>query len=101
VDRDDAAGRDHVRGGRLADLGRAEQLLELPDPGLLLALFLSGGVVAAVLPEVPLFTPGVDLCGDDRPSGDQLVELRLQPVVGLLGQPGGRVVDTDDLLGYS
>src|SRR6185437_5961940 len=71
-----------------ADLGGAQQLLELADAGLLLALFLACGVVATVLLEVALLASGVDLRGDDGAIRDQLVELVLEPVVGLLGQPG-------------
>ena len=85
----DHAGGDGVRRRRgVADLGGAQQFLELPDPGLLLALLLAGGVVAAVLLEVALLASGVDLRGDDGAVRDQLVELVLEPVVGLLGQPG-------------
>ena len=95
-------GRDLVGLRRLADLGGAQQLLQVADARLLLALLLAGGVVAAVLPEVALLAAGVDLGGDDRAVGDQLVELGLQPVVRVLGQPGGGAprsgVDTDDLL---
>ena len=61
------------RGG--ADLGGAQQLLELADPGLLLALLLAGGVVAAVLLEVALLAAGVDLGSDDGTVRDQLVQL--------------------------
>jgi hypothetical protein len=47
-------------------------------------------VVAAVLLEVALLAPGVDLGGDRRPVGDELIELSLQPVVRFLRQPGFR-----------
>ena len=62
-------------GGRDADLGAAQQLLQLADPGLLLGLLVAGGVVAAVLLEIALFAAGVDLGGDDRALRDELVEL--------------------------
>ena len=74
--------------GRLADLGVAQQLLQLDDAALLLALLLAGGVVAAVLLEVALLAAVVDLLGHRRPVGDQLVQLAREAVVGLLGQPG-------------
>jgi hypothetical protein len=60
----------------------------------LLALLLPGGVVAAVLPEVTLLAARVDLRGDDRAVCDPLVELGLQPVVSLLGEPGLRLLRT-------
>src|SRR5690606_40239938 len=66
----------------------AQELLRLADAGLLLALLLARGVVAAVLLEVALFAAGVDLSCDNRAVGDQLVESLLEPVVGFLGQPG-------------
>ena len=75
-------------GGGDADLRGAQQLLQLADAGLLLALLLARGVVAAVLLEVALLAAGVDLGGDDGAVRDQLVEFVLEPVVGLLGQPG-------------
>ena len=54
-DGDLGAGRDLVGvGRRLADLGPAQHVGQLADPGLLLALLLPGRVVAAVLPEVAL-----------------------------------------------
>lgn len=67
--------------GCLADLGVVEQLLQLTDARLFLALLLSGGVVTAVLAEVALLATVVDLGGDDGAVGNQLVQLRLQPVV--------------------
>src|SRR5690606_11577142 len=60
----------------------------MPDSGFLLPLLLPGGVVATVLLQVALFTAGIDFGGDDRTIRDQLVELVLEPVVGILGQPG-------------
>ena len=67
--------------------GLAQQVGQLADAGLLLALLVLGRVVAAVLLEVALFAAGVDLRGHRRAAGHQLVELGLQPVVGFLGQP--------------
>ena len=57
--------------------------------GLLLALLLLGGVVAAVLAQVALLAGLLDLAGDlgAAPTGE-ILELRLEPVVRLLGQPG-------------
>src|SRR3954467_10760672 len=52
------------------------------------ALLLVWGVVAAVLLEVALLAAGVDLGGDDGAVVDQLVQFTLEPVVGLLGEPG-------------
>src|SRR4029077_19805774 len=45
-------------------------------------------VVAAVLAQVALLAAVVDLRSDDRSIGDQLIELGIQAVVCLLGQPG-------------
>jgi hypothetical protein len=45
-------------------------------------------VIATVLAEVALLTTRVDLRRDGRTSGDQLVELGLQPVVSVLRKPG-------------
>ena len=75
---------------RLADGRVAQQLGELADARLDLALLVFGGVVAAVLLEVALFAGGLDLLGDVGARGTaQLLELGAQPVVGLLGQPRG------------
>jgi len=51
-------------------------------------------VVAAVLPEVALLAPLVDLGGHLGALCDELVVLGLEPVERLLGEPGdvGRVV---------
>ena len=65
----------------------AHQFLELPDPGFLLRLLVARRVVAAVLLEVALFPAGVDLRRENRSLRDQRVQLRLEPVVGFLGQP--------------
>src|SRR5699024_1528392 len=59
----------------------------MPDTGFLLPLFLTGGVVATVLLDVALFPAVVDLRGDDRTILVGLVELVLEPVVGILGDP--------------
>jgi hypothetical protein len=50
VDRDDRAGGDRIGPRRLADLGGAQELLQVADAALLLALLLAGGVISAVLP---------------------------------------------------
>src|SRR5690606_21967632 len=63
--------RDAGLGGRLADLGVGQQVVDRPDAGLFLALLLTRGVVAGVLLEIALFAPLVDLGGDDRTVGDQ------------------------------
>ena len=74
---------------RLADLRRLEQLLELADPGLALALLVLGGVVAAVLLEVAFLAGCLDPADDLGPAvTGEVVQLVLEPVVGLLGQPG-------------
>ena len=80
-------------GGRLADLGAPQHVLELTDPGLLLALVVLGRVVAAVLLEVALVARSGDLLDDLlAPGAPEVVELGLQLVVGLLGQPDGALV---------
>ncbi len=67
--------------GRFADLGVVEQVLQLADAGLLLALLFAGGVVAAVLAQVALFAAVIDFGGDDRTIGDQVIELGLESVM--------------------
>ncbi len=64
-----------------------EQLGQLADAGLVLALLLAGRVVATVLLEVALFAGGLDL-GDDvgATRAGELLELGLEAVVRLLGQ---------------
>src|SRR5690606_8710661 len=57
---------DPVVGWRFADLRRAQQLLEVTNASLGLALLFPGRVIAAVLPQVALFARGVDLGGNDR-----------------------------------
>ncbi len=69
-----------------------QQLLEVPDARLRLALLLAGRVISTVLAEIALFAAGVDLGRDHRPVRDMGVELGLESVVGFLGQPGGRRV---------
>ena len=70
---DGADERDTGLGGRLADLGVGQQVVDGPDAGLLLALLLTRGVVAGVLLEVALLAPLVDLGGDDRTVGDRTI----------------------------
>src|SRR5690606_5822493 len=91
VDRDHSARSHHPGGRTIAHPGTPQQVLQMPDARLLLTLLLLCGVVAAVLPQVPLFAAGVDLRGDDRAVGDQLVELGSEAVVALLGEPDGRL----------
>src|SRR5229473_1918849 len=74
---------------RLADPGVLQDVLDLPDARLLLALLLLGRVVAAVLPQVALVSGGLDLLRDLHTRGaGQIVELRLESVMRLLGEPG-------------
>src|SRR5699024_4423674 len=80
--------RDAGLGGSLADLGRGQQVVELPDPGLFLALLLTRGVVAGVLLEVALLAPLVDLERDRGTIGDQRLLLRREALERFLGQPG-------------
>ena len=80
-------------GGRCADLGVAQQLVQLADPRLHLALLVLGRVIAAVLLEVAL---GAGRGDPRRDLGTTLAgevqELGIQAVVGVLGQPRlGRV----------
>src|SRR5436190_19793608 len=86
---------DHARTGdaglgrRLANLRLAEQLLQLTDACLRLALLLLGSVVAAVLLEISLFPRRLDPLDDlGAARAGEVVELALQPVVRLLGEPG-------------
>jgi hypothetical protein len=65
----------------LADLRAVEQVLQLADAGLLLALLVAGGVVPAVLAQVTLLAAIVDFRGDDRTIRDQLVEFGLESVM--------------------
>src|SRR5205823_5345213 len=50
----------------LADLRVPQQLLQLPDPALLLALLLARCLIAAVFPQVAFLPAVVDLLGNDR-----------------------------------
>src|SRR5947209_7977607 len=60
----------------LADRRRAQQLRQLADAGLDLALLVFGGVVAAVLLEVALLAGRLELLGDvDARGTAQLLEL--------------------------
>ncbi|CFE43634.1 Uncharacterised protein [Mycobacterium tuberculosis] len=67
--------------GCLANLCVAEQVLQLANAGLLLALLLAGGVVSAVLAQVAFFAAVVDFGGDDRAIRNQLVELCFESVM--------------------
>ncbi len=55
--------------------------MQLTDERVLLALLFACGVVAAVLSQVSLFAALVDLGSDDGAVSDQLVELRLEPIM--------------------
>ena len=77
-----------VRRG-LADLGVLQELGELAHAQLLLALLLLGRVVPAVLPQVALLAGRLDLLGDLGARGTrQVLQLGLELVVRLLGEPG-------------
>ena len=66
---DDHSGAGLTAGGRgLAYGGIAQQLLELPDAGFLLALLVLGRVVATVLFQVAFFAGGLDASGDLCPT---------------------------------
>ena len=57
---------------RLPDAGMLQDVLELDDPPLDLALLLLGGVVAAVLAQVTLIPGGLDLLRDvDTPGPER------------------------------
>ena len=80
-------GADAAVGAALDDLGRLEQVLELADAALHVALLVLGGVVVAVLAEVAHQAGRLDLLRDlDPPTGREVVELGLQPVVGGAGE---------------
>ena len=71
----------------LDDLGVLEEVLELADPALHVALLVLGGVVVAVLAEVAQLAGRLDLLGDlDAAAGGEIVELGLQPVVRRAGE---------------
>ena len=84
------AGAHHPLGrGGLTDLRGVQDLAEMEDPRLHLALLVLGRVVAAVLLQVALFAGGLDLLGDvDAPGPREILVLGLQAVVRLLRQPG-------------
>jgi len=78
---------DAVVRGCLSDGGVVQQLGQLTDPGLHLALLLLGGVIAAVLLDVAFVAGGLDLLGDlGATLAGELGQLALEPVIGLLGQ---------------
>src|ERR1039457_2619568 len=94
ADRDRHAGADYAIGARrLANPGVLQDVGDLADPALHLALFVLGRVVAAVLAQVA-FSPGrLDLLRDlDAAWTRELVKLRLETVIRLLGQPGEGIV---------
>ncbi len=69
------------------DLGVLEEVLELADPALHVALLVLGRVVVGVLLEVALLAGAFDLVGDlDPAAGGEIVELGLQPVECRCGQ---------------
>ena len=71
----------------LDDLAVLEQVLELADPALHVALLVLGGVVVAVLAEVAQLAGPLDLVGDlDPAAGGEVVELGLQPVERRAGE---------------
>src|SRR5699024_11922219 len=75
--------------GGLADHGVLQESLEVRDACLQLALLLTGGVVAAVLLEVPFVASRGDALGDLGASRAlELLELLGQAVVRVLGEPG-------------
>src|SRR5262249_14279680 len=88
-----AVGHDLARRDRLVVLGligrrAAEHLLELPDASLVGALLVLGRVVAAVLLQVALVASRADPIDDLGAQGaTPLLELGIEPVEGLLGQP--------------
>jgi hypothetical protein len=66
---------------------------ELEDAALSLALLLLGGVVAAVFAQVAFVSGGLDFLGNlDAPCPREVVQLRLEPVIRLLGEPGDGVI---------
>jgi len=74
------------RGG-VPDDGVLQQLGQLTDPGLHLALLLLGRVVAAVLLEVAFIAGRLDLLGDlGAVLTGELGQLFLEPVIRFLGQ---------------
>ena len=84
---DDGAGSDDLARLALDDHGGAQDLLELADARLVVALLVLGRVVVGVLPDVAVLAgaldPGRDLLAARART---LGELLLEPVVGLLRQ---------------
>ena len=78
----------HRRGVHLLhDLGVFDDALELTHPGIHLSLFLLGGVIIAVLREIAHLAGRLDPAGNvDLAASDEIVELGLESVEGLLGQ---------------
>ena len=84
-DGDDAAGTDDAVARRGDDLGVLEQVLELADAALHVALLVLGGVVVAVLGQVAELAGSFDLAGDlDATTCREVLELGLQPIEGML-----------------
>src|SRR6185312_9556600 len=85
---------DHAVGPRrLPDLGVLQDVLDLVNAGLLLALLLLGRVIPTVLAQVALVAGSIDLVRDlHSPWPREMIQLGLQPVVCLLGKPGDVVV---------
>ena len=85
---DHLARRDGLVVGRRLCGGTAEHLLELADARLVGALLVLGGVVAAVLLQVSLVAGSADPLDDLGPLRPaSVLELGVEPVEGLLGQP--------------
>ena len=75
----------------LDDLGVLEDVLELADAALHVALLVLGRVVVAVLAEVAEQAGRLDLLGDlDAAARGEVVELGLQPFVRGAGELGRR-----------
>src|SRR4029453_14550260 len=58
----------------LTDLGLVQHVSQLANPGLLMCLLLTGGVVAAVLAEVTFFARGGDLGSHRTPPSPRRSE---------------------------
>ena len=81
-DGDDRAGRHDAFVAALDDLGGLDDVLELADAALHVALLVLGGVVVAVLAEVAHQSGRFDLLGDlDSTAGGEVLELGLQSFV--------------------
>src|SRR5919106_5923827 len=84
----DVAGADDVASGRRADLRAPQHVLELADARLHLALLVLGRVILGVLAQIAVCPRGFDRCGCLLATrGFEMVEFRLQTIVGRLGQP--------------